>query len=92
MRNRAQRHSEGVARQYCGALGKIANGQVAVTLHRRNDEMNWPMGWELYLSEYWISDTELRKAAGIPGEIEFQTKPALAYKILALVVPRRHQP
>jgi SRSO17 transposase len=56
-------HSVGVARQYCGQLGKQDNCQVAVSLS---------------LPESWASDTARRKKAGVPEEIVFQTKPEIA--------------
>lgn len=89
---KAGQHSVGVARQYCGALGKIANCQVAVTLHRSNEETSWPMGWKLYLPENWISDIELRKEAGIPEEISYQTKPALALALIDQVMSQAITP
>ena len=49
-------HSVGVARQYCGALGKVANCQVAVTAALWTGQRAWPMGAALYLPEAWTSD------------------------------------
>src|SRR5208282_2532173 len=46
-------HSVGVARQYCGALGKIANCQVAVSLHWSQAEVSYPVSWRLFLPEAW---------------------------------------
>ena len=75
-------HSVGVARQYCGALGKTANCQVAVTLDLGTEESSTPLDWALYLPEQWINDPVRRKEAGIPEEISFKTKPELALDLI----------
>ena len=76
------KHSVGVARQYCGALGKTANCQVAVTLDLGTEESSTPLDWALYLPEPWIDDPVRRKAAGIPEEITFKTKTELALDLI----------
>jgi SRSO17 transposase len=76
------KHSVGVARQYCGALGKTANCQVAVTLDLGMEESSTPLDWALYLPEQWINDPVRRKGAGIPEEIPFKTKPELALDLI----------
>jgi SRSO17 transposase len=72
------KHSIGVARQYCGELGKQDNCQVAVTLSVASDEASLPIAVRLYLPEAWANDKERRKKAGVPTEITFQTKPQIA--------------
>ena len=72
------RHSVGVARQYCGQLGKQDNCQVAVTLAAANDRASLPIAYRLYLPERWALDPERRAKTGIPEEIEFRTKPRIA--------------
>ena len=72
------RHSVGVARQYCGQLGKQDNCQVAVTLAVANDHASLPIGYRLYLPEAWAGDPGRRAEAGVPDEIAFQTKPQIA--------------
>lgn len=72
------RHSVGVARQYCGQLGKQDNCQVAVSLSIANEQASLPIAWRLYLPELWALDPELRGKAGIPEGIGFQTKPQIA--------------
>lgn len=72
------RHSVGVARQYCGAVGKQENCQVAVSLSVATDEASLPIAWRVYLPESWATDRARRKAAGVPTEIGFQTKPQIA--------------
>ena len=76
------KHSVGVARQYCGALGKTANCQVAVTLDLGTEESSTPLDWALYLPETWIDDPLRRQAAGIPEEITFKTKTELALDLI----------
>src|SRR5580692_6113396 len=61
-------HSVGVARQYCGQLGKQDNCQVAVSLSVATHQGSLPVAWRLYLPESWTSDRERRKATGIPEE------------------------
>ena len=76
------KHSVGVARQYCGALGKTANCQVAVTLDLGTEESSIPLDWALYLPEVWIDDPARRKKAGIPDEVSFKKKPDLALDLI----------
>jgi SRSO17 transposase len=75
-------HSVGVARQYCGALGKTANCQVAVTLDLGTEESSTPLDWALYLPEQWINDPVRRKEAGVPEGITFKTKTELALDLI----------
>jgi SRSO17 transposase len=72
------RHSVGVARQYCGQLGKQDNCQVAVSLSVATAEVSLPVAWQLYLPEAWAEDGERRKKAKVPQTIGFQTKPEIA--------------
>ncbi len=72
------RHSVGVARQYCGQLGKQDNCQVAVSLSIANESASLPVAWRLYLPEIWADDPERRKKAKIPDAIGFETKPMIA--------------
>jgi SRSO17 transposase len=71
-------HSVGVARQYCGRLGKQDNCQVAVTLSIANHTASLPIAYRLYLPEAWANDQTRRKKAHIPEEIDFKTKPQIA--------------
>jgi SRSO17 transposase len=72
------RHSVGVARQYCGQVGKQDNCQAAVSLSVSTWSSSLPIAWRLYLPEVWCQDFERRRQAGIPEAIEFQTKPEIA--------------
>ena len=85
-------HSVGAGRQYCGALGKIANCQVAVSLHWRQERRSFPMSWRLYLPKDWCERADRRKRARIPREVHYQTKTQLALELveqaLAWDVPR----
>ena len=72
------KHSVGVARQYCGQLGKQDNCQVAVSLTIANEGASLPVAWRLYLPESWANNSERREKAKIPDEIVFQTKPQIA--------------
>ena len=71
-------HSVGVARQYCGELGKQDNCQVAVSLSVANDQASLPVAYRLYLPEAWAEDPPRRGKAGVPEEIGFATKTAIA--------------
>jgi SRSO17 transposase len=74
--------SVGVARQYCGTLGKVANCQVAVSLHWSTAEMSCPLGWRLYLPEKWVSDPMLRSLGKIPETVIYQSKTQLALALI----------
>src|SRR4029078_7238942 len=65
-------HSVGVARQYCGELGKQDNCQVAVTLSIANHDASLPVAYRLYLPKERASDRKRRP--GVPDEISFKTK------------------
>jgi SRSO17 transposase len=71
------RHSVGVARQYCGALGKTANCQVAVTAALWTGVRAWMVGARLYLPEEWLT-AEARARARIPSSVRFHEKWRLA--------------
>src|SRR5918994_2307847 len=60
-------HSVGVARQYCGQLGKQDNCQVAVSLSLANDQASLPVAYRLYLPETWAGDAPRRGKGGGSG-------------------------
>jgi SRSO17 transposase len=72
------RHSVGVARQYCGQLGKEDNCQVAVSLSLANSQASLPVAYRLYLPQEWAQDRERRRKTGVPEDISFQTKHEIA--------------
>ena len=72
------RESVGVARQYCGQVGKQENCRVAVSLSVTTEKASMPVAFRLYLPESWIQDRKRRKKTGVPESIQFQTKPDIA--------------
>jgi SRSO17 transposase len=75
-------HSVGVQRQHCGALGKKANCQVAVSLHRTDRSGSSPLGFRLYLPEIWIDDRDRCRRVGVPDQVQFQKKWELALELI----------
>ena len=74
------RHSVGVARQYCGMLGKQDNCQVAVSVSLACEAASVPVAWQLYLPREWADDEARCEKAGVPKQIEFATKPTIALR------------
>jgi SRSO17 transposase len=70
--------SVGVSHQYCGAVGKQAQCQIAVELVVSDGEVAAPMGGRLYLPENWAKDGPRRQKVGVPEAVGFQTKPQIA--------------
>ncbi len=66
--------SVGVQRQYCGALGKIGNCQVAVSSALIADGRTWPLAFDLYLPVSWTEDPDRRTAVGLPAALQFREK------------------
>src|SRR5918911_3310472 len=74
--------SVGVARQYCGQLGKQANCQALVSLTLAGREVPVPVGLRLFLPAEWTADPERCAAAGAPhDEVVAQTKGAIAFRV-----------
>ncbi len=82
------KHSVGVARQYCGQLGKQDNCQVAVSLSVANSSASLAVAWRLYLPKSWAADADSRRQAGIADDLGFHTKPAIALGQLRDAVAR----
>jgi SRSO17 transposase len=72
------KHSVGVARQYCGVLGKQDNCQVAVSISLANEQASVPVAWQLYLPKPWAEDPARRRKAGVPAAVGFATKAEIA--------------
>src|SRR6201987_3068934 len=75
-------HSVGVARQYCGQLGKQDNCQVAVSLSIPNEHASLPVTYRLYLPQEWTTDSDRLRKAGVPDDIGFKTKHQIALEQL----------
>jgi SRSO17 transposase len=79
--------SVGVARQYCGRLGKVDNCQVGVYLVGVTPDGTCPLDQQLFLPESWIKDKARRRKTQVPKEITYQSKP----KIAAEMIRRTHK-
>jgi SRSO17 transposase len=82
--------SPAVARQYCGAVMKVDNCQVAVSCAyvlpmgpTNADNISWSIGMRLYMPKEWAGDIPRRQKAGIPDDTVFHTKTELALELLA---------
>ena len=86
------KHSVGVARQYCGQLGKTDNCRVAVSLSLATAAGSLPLGYRLYLPKEWADDKGRCQRVGVPKEIRFATKGEMAWAqieaALAAGIPR----
>jgi SRSO17 transposase len=71
--------SVGVARQYCGQVGKQDNCRVAVSVSVTTEKASMPVAFRLYLPEAWTQDRNRRKKTGVPNQIQFQTKTEIAH-------------
>lgn len=76
------RDSVGVARQYCGALGKVGNCQVGVSINAATDQASCPLDWRLFLPEEWDDDSARRAKAHLPVEERHRPKWRLALEML----------
>jgi SRSO17 transposase len=76
------RATVGVQRQYTGTAGRIENSQVAVYLTYTSSKGHALIGRSLYLPAAWTDDPERLREAGVPDDVVFATKPALAKKLI----------
>jgi SRSO17 transposase len=76
------RYSVGVARQYSGALGKVGNCQIGVSISAATDAASCPIDWRLFLPEEWDADAERRQKAHLPEEVGHKEKWRLALEML----------
>jgi SRSO17 transposase len=79
---KAGAHSVGVARQYCGTLGKVANCQVAVSLHWSSAEASCPLLWRLYVPQEWFADEARAEEVKLPPGTVYRSKTQLALEVI----------
>ena len=86
--------SVGVAAQYCGSVGKIANGQVGVYLGYASRKGYSLIEGRLFMPEKWFEEehTEPRQACGVPEELVFKTKPEIGLELLKSAIQRGDLP
>jgi SRSO17 transposase len=82
--------SVGVAAQYCGSVGKIANGQVGVYLGYASRKGYSLIEGRLFMPDEWFEkeQAERRKACGVPEDLAFKTKPEIGLELLEIAVKR----
>lgn len=92
---KAGEHSVGVARQYCGQLGKVANCQVGVACvyvrqhpERSADAGVFPLLIQLYLPQEWASDARRRRKVRVPRAVKFRKKWEIALDLVDAVRER----
>jgi SRSO17 transposase len=85
-------HSVGVTRQYCGQVGKQENCRVAVSLSISTNTASLPIAWRLYLPQEWADDRARRKQTGVPEEVQFATKTAIALEQIRVAVEQEVPP
>lgn len=82
------RHSVGVAPQYCGTIGAVANCQSVVTLHAVAGKVHFPVAGQLYLPKEWTEDNARLQKAGVPREYcTFREKWRIALELLTKYEP-----
>ena len=86
--------SVGVARQYCGSVGKIANGQVGVYLGYASRKGYSLVEGQLFMPEGWFDEeqTGRRQACGVPEDLRFKTKPEIGLELLQNAQTRGNLP
>lgn len=86
--------SVGVAAQYCGSVGKVANSQVGVYLGYASRKGYSLIEGQLFMPEAWFDEEHAAKrtACGVPEELEFQTKPEIGLELLRRALQRGDLP
>jgi SRSO17 transposase len=87
-------HSVGVGVQYCGSVGKLANSQNGVYLGYVSRKGYSVVDGRLYMLKEWFDEAhaDLRKQCGVPQDLTFKTKPALALELLQAALQRGELP
>lgn len=78
------KHSVGMARQYCGSVGKVENSQVGVFVGYSGSKGYGLISAQLFMPEKWFGEdyTQLRKECAVPDDLTFQTKPQIALDLI----------
>ncbi len=86
--------SVGVAAQYCGAVGKIANSQNGVYLGYASRKGYSLIEGQLFLPEVWFDEAyqEQRAACGVPADLKAKTKPEIGLELLQRAIERKSLP
>lgn len=85
--------SVGVAAQYCGSVGKVANCQVGVHLGYVSRQGYTLLDSQLFMPAEWFDEahTERRQACGVPADLSYQTKPEIGLELLRAAIKRNEQ-
>jgi SRSO17 transposase len=83
---KAGEHTAGVKRQYLGCAGRVANGINVVYASYAAPAGHAVIAARLYLPQEWADDAARRRAAGVPGDLDFKTKPQLAIQMVEEVI------
>lgn len=84
-------HTVGVRRQYTGTTGRIESAQVAVHLVYAGERGHTAVDRELYVPRSWTTDSDGSRAAGLPEETSFATKPELAARMVTRFLDAGHR-
>lgn len=74
--------SVGVANQYCGERGIVANCQSVVTINLANQFASLPTAYRLFLPKEWTQNSARRRMTGIPEDMKFLSKPEIALGLI----------
>jgi len=85
--------SVGVASQYCGSVGKVANSQVGVHLGYASRKGYSLVDSRLFMPDEWFDEAhaERRAACGVPQDLTYQTKPEIGLELLHAAMKRNEQ-